>query len=69
MLTALSAVSAYLQRLGLSGKVLALLRFLWEKVEASMGKYYRQLRTNSYRSCGQVSSNPFCSVSPAEHFI
>jgi hypothetical protein len=38
------------------------------KVEASVGKYYPQLRTNSYRSGGQVPSNPFCSVSPADFF-
>jgi hypothetical protein len=36
------------------------------KVEASVGKYYPQLRTKSYRSCGQVPSHPFCSVSPTE---
>lgn len=65
MLTALSAISAYLQSFGLSGKV----EISVGKVEASVGKHYPQLRTNSYRSCGQVPSNPLCSVSPAESFI
>jgi hypothetical protein len=36
--------------------------------EANVGKYYPQLRTNSNRSCGQVPSSPFCSISPAELF-
>ena len=69
MLTALSAISAYLQSLGLSGKVrTGLVEISVGKVEASVGKYYPQLRTNSYRSCGQVPSNPLCSVPPAELF-
>ena len=67
-LTALSAISAYLQSLGLSGKVLAYVEISVGKVEASVGKYYPQLRTNSYRSCGWLPSNPLSSVPPAELF-
>jgi hypothetical protein len=69
MLTALSAISACLLSLGLSGKKsTSLVEISVGKVEPSVGKYYPQLRANSYRSCGQVPSNPFCSVSPAELF-
>jgi hypothetical protein len=32
------------------------------------GKVLAQLRTKSYRSCGQVPSSPFCSALSAELF-